>query len=164
MSVIIRKAEERDIPFLLDLLDYIRDLHHKGRPDIFKSSGTKYTAEELAEKLTKKNETIFVAYDGDAPMGYVCTELTEYIGHHIRLDKKILYIDDLCVYPTSRGRGIGRMLMDKARDYAKELGCDSMELVCWKFDGSAEGFYRSYGFTTMSRRMEYKIYNENNND
>ncbi len=160
MAITVRRAEEKDIPFLLDLLDQIRDLHHRGRPDVFKDNGTKYTASELAKKICSEDERIFVAYDGEEPLGYVCTVRTEYRHHNIMLDKKILYIDDLCVYPSSRGRGIGRVLMDKAKDYAKECGCASMELVCWKFDGSAEGFYRSYGFTTMSRRMEYKIYND----
>ena len=157
MALIVRKAQPGDIPFILDLLDQIRDLHHRGRPDVFKDNGTKYTAADLEEKLKNSGECIFVAYDGDKPLGYVCTVTTEYSHHNIMLDKKILYIDDLCVYSSSRGRGVGRVLMDKAKDYAKETGCASMELVCWKFEGSAEGFYRSYGFTTMSRRMEYKI-------
>ncbi|MBQ6042566.1 MAG: GNAT family N-acetyltransferase [Clostridia bacterium] len=157
MAISVRRAQPGDIPFILDLLDQIRDLHHRGRPDVFKDSGTKYTASELEEKLGRDDECIFVAYDGEQPLGYVCTVTTEYSRHNVMLDKKILYIDDLCVYPSSRGRGVGRMLMDKAKYYAKECGCASMELVCWKFEGSAEGFYRSYGFTTMSRRMEYRI-------
>ena len=164
MAVIIRRAEERDIEFILELLDQIRDLHYRGRPDIFRSSGTKYDSSELAEKIKNNDEIIFVAYDGEKPLGYICTVLREVKDHHILLDKKVLYIDDLCVYPDSRGRGVGRMLMDKAKDHAIANGCSSLELVCWKFDGSAEGFYRSYGFTTMSRRMEYKIYNEDDEE
>ena len=160
MSVTVRKAEEADIPFIIDLLDQIRDLHHRGRPDVFKDTGTKYTAEELKRKFALENERVFVACDGERPLGYVFTETIEYAGHGIRVDKKVLYIDDLCVYPDCRGRGIGRVLMDAAKDYAEKTGCSSMELVVWKFDGSAEGFYRSYGFTTMSRRMEYIINNE----
>ncbi|NLN56001.1 MAG: GNAT family N-acetyltransferase [Clostridiales bacterium] len=158
MAIKIRKAEEKDIPCLLTLLDTIRELHHKGRPDVFRDNGTKYNEKQLKEKLNSPEEGIFVAYDGETFLGYICTVIKEYIDHNILLDKKVLYVDDLCVIEESRGRGVGRMLMDEAKDFAKANKCVSLELNVWKFDGSAEGFYRSYGFTTMSRRMEYRLY------
>ena len=157
MAVTIRRAEEKDIPFILGLLDYIRALHHKGRPDIFKDNGTKYDAVQLSAKIKDENEVIFVAYDGETPLGYICCIIKERVNDSIRLDKKVLYVDDFCVGKQFTKRGIGRMLMDKAKDYAKSIGCNGLELVVWKFDGSAEDVYRSYGFTTMSRRMEYKF-------
>lgn len=157
MAVEIRKAEESDIPSLLELLDLIRDLHHKSRPDVFRSTGTKYTAAELAEKLKREDERVFVACEDGSVLGYIFTVMTEYLDRSVLADRKVLYIDDLCVFPASRGRGVGRMLMDRAKEYAKERGCDSMELVCWNFDGSAEGFYRGCGFTTMSKRMEHRL-------
>ncbi len=157
MAIKIRRAEDRDIPALLKLLDYIRALHHSGRPDVFKNNGTKYTAEQLKVKMKNNDERIFVAYDGETFLGYVCAELKEYKDHNIMIDKRFLYVDDLCVSEESRGRGVGRMLMDEAKDYAKETCCAGLELNVWKFEGSAEEFYRSYGFTTMSRRMEYKL-------
>jgi ribosomal protein S18 acetylase RimI-like enzyme len=158
MAIKIRKAERRDIPGILKLLDSIRELHHKGRPDVFKDNGTKYTEEQLIEKINDPNEGIFVAYDGENFLGYVCTVIRDTKDHNILVDKKVLYIDDLCVLEETRGRGVGRMLLDEAKDFARENNCVSLELNVWKFDGSAEGFYRSYGFTTMSRRMEFKLY------
>ncbi len=157
MAIKIRPAEVKDIPHLIGLLDYIRALHHGGRPDVFKDNGTKYTPEQIAEKLKNPDEAIFVAADGEVFLGYICAAVKEYKDHSILIDKKTLYIDDLCVAEESRGRGAGRMLMDKAKSYAAERGCSSIELNVWKFKDSAEGFYRSYGFTTMSRRMEYKL-------
>lgn len=157
MAIIIRRAEEKDIPFIYELLGYIREVHYKGRPDVFKSSGAKYSADELKEKLKNKDEAVFVAYDGSNPLGYVCAQLKITKDNSVLIDKKTLYIDDLCVYEKCHNRGVGRMLIDAAKDYAKSISCNSMELNVWKFDGSAEGFYRSYGFCTMSRRMEYKL-------
>ncbi len=157
MAVNIRRAEERDIPFILELLDYIRALHHKGRPDVFRDNGTKYDAAQLKAKMADENEAIFVAYDGDTPLGYICCIIKEKLNNSILLDKKVLYVDDFCVGKQYTKRGIGRMLMDEAKDYAKSIGCIGLELTVWKFDGSAEDTYRSYGFTTMSRRMEYRF-------
>ena len=46
----IRRAVEKDIPKIIDLLKQVCLVHHKGRPDIFKV-GTKYSAEELKSIL-----------------------------------------------------------------------------------------------------------------
>jgi len=44
----IRKAEEKDITKIGDLLSQVDLVHHSGRPDIFKI-GTKYSEKELEE-------------------------------------------------------------------------------------------------------------------
>ena len=54
MELTVRRAENRDIPKLLELLVPVDMVHHSGRPDIFKGPATKYNAQEL--------ETI-IAYD-----------------------------------------------------------------------------------------------------
>ena len=43
----VRKATEKDIPKILELLVQVDMVHHMGRPDIFKGPETKYGAEEL---------------------------------------------------------------------------------------------------------------------
>ena len=43
----IRRAEEKDIPKILDLLSQVLELHAALRPDYFIPGTTKYTAEEL---------------------------------------------------------------------------------------------------------------------
>ena len=40
----IRRAIEKDIPKIIDLLKQVCLVHHKGRPDIFKV-GTKYSTD-----------------------------------------------------------------------------------------------------------------------
>ena len=54
--MIIRRAEERDIPDMHRLLGQVEMVHHVGRPDWFKYKAFKYNNEELAE-LIKKMET-----------------------------------------------------------------------------------------------------------
>ena len=44
----IRRAEERDIPGIMDLLVQVCMVHHRIRPDLFKGPTTKYDADELA--------------------------------------------------------------------------------------------------------------------
>ena len=44
----IRRAQEKDIPRLIELLEQVLQIHADIRPDIFIPGTTKYTNEELA--------------------------------------------------------------------------------------------------------------------
>ena len=59
--MIIRKAEEKDIPRILELLKQVLQVHADIRPDIFIPGTTKYTIDELAELLKNKEKPIYVA-------------------------------------------------------------------------------------------------------
>ena len=57
----IRKAEERDIPRIMELLGQVLQIHADIRPDIFIPGTTKYTADELKELLKNKEKPIYIA-------------------------------------------------------------------------------------------------------
>lgn len=58
--MIIRKAEERDIPRIIELLGQVLQIHADIRPDIFIPDTTKYTVDELTELLKNEEKPIFV--------------------------------------------------------------------------------------------------------
>ena len=59
----VRKAENKDIPRIMDLLIQVDMVHHTGRPDIFKGPATKYNEKQL-EKIIKDDTTpVFVCVD-----------------------------------------------------------------------------------------------------
>lgn len=51
----IRKAEEKDIPRIMELLGQVLEIHADIRPDIFIPGITKYTVTELAELLKQED-------------------------------------------------------------------------------------------------------------
>ena len=51
----IRKAEEKGIPRIMELLGQVLELHADFRPDIFIPGITKYTVTELAELLKQED-------------------------------------------------------------------------------------------------------------
>ena len=74
----IRKAEEKDIPRLLALLEQVLQIHAKIRPDIFIPGTTKYTVCELAELLNQEDKPIYVAVnEDDVCMGYAFCQMKE---------------------------------------------------------------------------------------
>ena len=59
MSMKIRKAQEKDIPRIGDLLSQVLEVHHQGRPDIFRSGAQKYGASQVLAMLDNSKTPIF---------------------------------------------------------------------------------------------------------
>ena len=67
----IRRANENDIPRLLELLEQVLQIHADIRPDIFIPGTTKYTNEELSQMIKDDTRPIYVAADeNDNCLGY----------------------------------------------------------------------------------------------
>ena len=154
----IRKATEKDIPRLIDLLYQVHRVHSQGRPDIFRSGNKKYTEEELREILSDETRPIFAAADEtDTLCGYAFCIYEEIRNQISLVDRKSLYIDDLCVSSALRGRHIGKELYQAALSLAKEEGCYNVTLNVWTCNPVAMRFYESCGLTPQKLVMEYVI-------
>lgn len=151
----IRKAENRDIEGLNNLLYQVLNVHHNGRPDIFKSNAKKYTDEQLKEILKDNNRPIFVSVDeNDNVLGYAFCILQQHIDNNVLTDIKTLYIDDLCVDENTRGKHIGKDLYEYVLKYAKEIGCYNVTLNVWSCNQGAIRFYEKQGLKPQKIGME----------
>lgn len=150
----IRRAIEKDIPKISDLLLQVCLVHHSGRPDIFKV-GRKYSEEELKALITDENRPILVCTDeSDEVLGYCFCIYQRHTDSAVLTDVKTLYIDDLCVDETKRGRHIGKQLYEAARVLAKDNGCYNLTLNVWSCNPSALRFYESCGLVPQKIGME----------
>ena len=59
----IRKAQEKDIDRINDLLYQVCMIHHNGRPDIFKAGARKYTDRQLVAILNDERTPVLAAVD-----------------------------------------------------------------------------------------------------
>ena len=151
----VRMAQEKDIERIHSLLAQVAMVHHKGRADLFKPGKSKYTDEELKDLLQDSNRPILAAVDdNDCMQGYAFCIFQQYKDHNIMTDIKTLYIDDLCVDETMRGKHIGRLLYNAALDYAREHGCYNLTLNVWSCNESAMKFYESCGLKPQKVGME----------
>ena len=151
----VRMAQEKDIERIHSLLAQVAMVHHKGRPDLFKQGKSKYTDEELKALLQDSNRPILAAVDdNDCMQGYAFCIFRQYKDHNIMTDIKTLYIDDLCVDETMRGKHIGKLLYNAALDYAREHGCYNLTLNVWSCNESAMKFYESCGLKPQKVGME----------
>lgn len=152
----IRKAQEKDITKIIDLLGQVLELHADIRPDIFISGTTKYTKEELLEILNDTQKPVYVAVDkNDEVMGYAFCEIKEQPFSNNMVPFKSLFIDDLCVDENLRGKRIGNELFEYVKKEAKSQGCYEITLNVWEGNHNARHFYEKLGMTPKETQMEF---------
>lgn len=152
----IRKAEEKDIPGIIELLGQVLQIHAEIRPDIFIPGTTKYTVSELTELLKSEKNPIYVAVnEDDVCLGYAFCQLKEQPFSNNMVHFKSLFIDDLCVDKQARGQHIGERIFEYVKQEAKKMGCYEVTLNVWNGNTSAEKFYEKMGMKTKKRQMEY---------
>lgn len=151
----IRRANENDIAGLNKLLYQVLNVHHNGRPDIFKANAKKYTDEQLKEILLDEKRPIFVSVDEENNVaGYAFCIFQQHIDNNVLTDIKTLYIDDLCVDENIRGKHIGRDLYEYVLKFAKESGCYNVTLNVWSCNEGALRFYEKQGLKPQKIGME----------
>ena len=151
----IRRAAEKDLEQILNLLHQVLEVHAKLRPDLFIPGTTKYSPEELKELMRDDQKPIFVWTDeNDVTRGYVFCVIQEPVISENMIPRRGLYIDDLCVDETCRGRHIGADLFDFVKAEAKRRGCYHLTLNVWDGNSNALAFYQKRGLKTQKTVME----------
>lgn len=151
----IRRAGEQDMEGINRLLNQVLQVHHKGRPDLFKGSGKKYTDEELKGILQDDSRPVFAAVDErETVLGYAFCMMQQHVDDNILTDIKTLYIDDLCVDERLRGQKIGRQLYQYVLDYARREEFYNVTLNVWSCNESAMHFYEACGLKPQKVGME----------
>lgn len=153
--MLIRKAEIKDIDEILYLLSDVLELHAKIRPDIFESGHTKYTKEELINKLSEENFYVYVGEISNKVVAYaMCViELPKFT--HTMKKIKTIYIDDIEVNPDYRGQGLGRELFEFVKEEAKRLNCYNITLNEWEGNDGAKRFYEKLGMKPQKTTLEF---------
>ncbi len=149
----VRRAENKDIPVILNLLRQVNEVHAKARPDLFRFN-TKYDRDGVAALISDKNNAVFVCEDGGAVEGYAICFFKENRCDSLMQDIKTLYIDDICVDESARGKGVGTALYNAVVSFAKQSGFYNITLNVWSCNKAAEAFYKKCGLVPQKTTME----------
>ena len=153
----IRRAEEKDIEGIRKLLYQVNQVHADGRPDLFKSGGIKYTEDELKEIISDRTRPVFVDDEDEIILGYAFIWYEQTKESTSTYAAKSMYIDDLCVDETARGKSVGKQLFEFLKEEAKREACDRITLHVWECNPNAYGFYEHLGMKPLYTKMEYQI-------
>lgn len=150
----IRRAEEKDLDRINDLLYQVNMVHHIGRPDLF-NIGKKYTDQQIKDIIADEKTPVLVAVDQeDEVLGYAFCMFKQYVDDNILTDIKTLYVDDLCVDEACRGEHIGKQLYEAVLAFARENHCYNVTLNVWSCNESAMKFYEKCGLKPQKIGME----------
>lgn len=95
------------------------------------------TEKRLEWHLNGEHRPMYAFYDGDSIVGYYSLLLQE--NHECELN-------NLCVLPIYRHKGIGEALLAHAFDVAKELNCTKMNIGIVEENKVLRSWYEDFGF------------------
>ena len=150
----IRFAQAKDVMGILALLRQVGQVHHEGRPDIFRTGAQKYGASQILSMLDSPATPIFVAVEEDKVLGYGFCQFKKYENDPVITDHTELYIDDLCVDEGCRGQRIGKRIYEEILRYARGRRCYNVTLNVWTCNPTAMAFYESLGMKPQKIGME----------
>jgi len=153
MDVTIREAKETDLQVVkkYTVETAWTSLSESDRKELDKEKWTKHLL-ELFEKLSgRETDRIFVAEDeSHAFLGYIWVGE----GSNMMTGLKHGYIYDIFVKKEFRGRGTGKILLEKAQSYCREKGYSRIRLMVYVNNANAIGLYNKMGFKTEQMHME----------
>ena len=135
-DITIRPAGPHEMPLVLA---FIRELAGYERLE----HEVLATERDLAAALSGARpyaEVVFACLD-DTPVGFALF----FHNFSTFLGKPGIYLEDLFVRPTARGRGVGRQLFAWLARTALERGCARLDWAVLDWNEPAIGFYRALG-------------------
>jgi GNAT superfamily N-acetyltransferase len=134
-QIVIRAAVLADIESLTDLFEGYRAFYGK-------EAGREGAKAFLTERLTNGESVVYLAFDGDVAVGF--TQLFPLFSS-TRM-RRIWLLNDLFVAPDYRGRGISKLLLDRAKQLAYDTDACEVMLETAKSNEVGNQLYPSAGF------------------
>ena len=147
-GVRIRPAGPADVGTVAPLFDGYRQFYHLP-PDL--ALCRRY----LLDRLTRGEATIFLAEDVATGVALGFTQLYPTFSSLLAAPIFVLY--DLYVAEAARGRGAGRLLMQRARAHALETGAKMITLSTAHTNTKAQALYESLGYRLDSAYRVYEL-------
>jgi ribosomal protein S18 acetylase RimI-like enzyme len=136
-------------------LNVVREIAYKTWPDTYGAIvsaaqidymlGSLYSIETLSANITEKGHHFLLVKEDHNYLGFASYE------HHYNA-APITKIHKIYILPEAQGKGIGKMLIDKVADLAKEAG---VERLCLNVNrhNKARFFYEKLGFTIVAEEV-----------
>jgi ribosomal protein S18 acetylase RimI-like enzyme len=149
-----RRANLEDVMSVCELGQTLNAIHHEARPDIYVDA----TADVARDKphwllsFQSDDRAVFLAEEGSAAVGFITVQVVQPASPLLQR-MAVGRIGSIAVSERLRGRGIGRMLMKLAEEWARQNGAKDMRLTVWAFNEQAAGLYKELGYELRAFEM-----------
>lgn len=144
---------EKNAEVIARLNKSVHDLQQMWYPEIFREYSYEKMLEMFDEMLKKDFIHSLIAYRSEQPVGYAILVLRQYDSPLFCEDHKSIYIDQMCVIEEYRHQGIGKILMNRIKEFAHDKNIKRIELSVWVDNVSAIKFYERMGFVNYLNNM-----------
>ncbi|OGK29896.1 hypothetical protein A3G67_00020 [Candidatus Roizmanbacteria bacterium RIFCSPLOWO2_12_FULL_40_12] len=154
MSISLRRAIIDDLSTLQQLNNEVFIDNEKYDDDLVMGWATSELGKNYFSRILK-NERVFccIAEDGGKAVGYIAC-----VPKEMSYKKsKYLEVENMGVIPEYRSKGIGAMLMENAKKWAKENGYQKLFVNSYFKNQKAIDFYKRNGFEEIDISLEVKI-------
>ena len=135
MSIVIRDAVRGDVPAMFELIKELA------------------LYEKAPEQVTNTIEQMYIDGFGENPIfGTIVSEVDDeivgmalYYYRYSTWKGKRLYLEDLIVAGTMRGRGLGEKLLNKIIEKARQTACTGLIWQVLDWNEPAINFYKKFG-------------------
>lgn len=153
----IRITETSDYLLLAVLNEEVQALHHNLYPKIFKPYDRNSVSTFFKDVMNNKQTKAFIATDGEKNVGYTLLFEVHTNENPFQYQRTYLLIDQLAVVKEMRTKGVGKLLLNAAINYAYERNIVTLELNHWTFNNDARGFFQKNGFKYYNEKMCFEI-------
>lgn len=152
MDIQIERTKDHDM--ISKLNESVQTLHHKLYPDNFKKFDLKSVTKFFKGILTSDDSYAFLAKIDSEPVGYILCMVKTRKENEFQFEKEMLYVDQISINEKFRKKGVGKKLMEKALDLAKELQLSEIQLDHWVQNEEAGNFFKQMGFEYYNYKMK----------
>ena len=140
------KYDEQIKDLLVQLQQYLADMDKEGYNIVGDVYRDKYF-EKTLEEVKKCNGKILLYKDDEKIVGLIVGIINndETIRYDFKAPKRGR-ITELVVGKEYRGKGIGKELLLKMKEYLKSNGCEKIMIAVFGYNESAIRFYKENGF------------------
>jgi len=148
----IRQAEEEDIPEILELIKALAE---------FENLSDEVVATEELLKITlfgiNSPAEVQIAYDKNNTLGFALyfRSFSTFLG------RPGIYLEDLYVRESARGKGVGVALLRRLAQRTREIGGGRLEWAVLNWNEPAICFYQKMGAAPLDEWTTYRVTGKN---
>ena len=148
MSITLRAARPADVPTILRFIQGLAEYEKLAHLCVATEAG-------LTETLfgPRPYAEVILAFWNDAPAGLALF----FHNYSTFLAKPGIYLEDLFVEPSFRGKGLGKALLKELARVAVERNCGRLEWSVLDWNEPSIQFYKSLGAVAMDEWTGYRV-------
>jgi len=152
----IRKAQQRDLAAIQDLYAILFQGMADLEPHYMKAA--RQDEDFVKSVIQGENDfTVFVVEEEDVIQGFAIAQLQHSPPYNAFVQEHCVYLMDLVVHPTTRGKGYGKALIQRVKDWGIEKQAAYFELSVLTQNKQAIALYEREGLRAFNQSMRLRL-------